>query len=264
MSDDVLIQSVLSAIKLDDVGSLGRHINEGVNQNIQLPPKLYDEPEFLRNGAPLICTACYFGSRGCLEYLVGSGADISVTDDEGLSAPFYAAAANRIDIISLLAEFGCDIRCCGQAAIRFGHADLFEGLVGRSIISIGDRDLSGSSYLHTAAFYGDLEITKLLLKLPDPPVSDPGRDGRTPLHLAAGNGFFEICQYLMKSKADPTVQDAFGRSPLYYGASQEHYQIVELMLGGPLDECLLKASKSGNSALCRFLAELNTGRCQRK
>lgn len=46
----------------------------------------------------------------------------------------------------------------------------------------------GSTPLHKAAFYGDTESLKVLLKIPGVNVSALEDDGFTPLHWAATNG----------------------------------------------------------------------------
>lgn len=262
MSDEALINGVLQVIKNDDVEGLKKYIENGVSKDILFPEELESEPEFLRNGAPLICAAAYFGSLGCIKYLCDVGADKTNSDDDGMTASFYAAAGGKPGVIEVLSSLGFDVNGCGQACVRFGNLNLFRELLEKGTIKIDDRDLLGSNYLHIAAFNGNTEFVDFLLheKLP---ANSEDREGRTALHLAAGNGFFEVCELLMKNGGDPTKPDKYGKSPMHYAAVQEHWHIVELFLGGDLNAIhsdgmspLMKAATDGKAALCQLLLEI--------
>jgi ankyrin repeat protein len=49
--------------------------------------------------------------------------------------------------------------------------------------------------------------------------------------LAAGNGFVEVCELLLRAGADPSQLDRYGKPAIYYAASQEQYGVLELILG---------------------------------
>lgn len=261
-----LVQGVLATIKTDDVEKLTDYIeHQSVDKNIQFPPELNDEPEFLRNGAPLICAAAYFGAVKCLKYLVSIGADKNNADDDGITTSFYAAAGGRLGVIENLIELGFDVTGCGQAAIRFGHLDLFKDLVAKSVIKVTDTDFLNSTFLHVAAFYNKLDIAKYLLDLDQITVNAGDREGRTPLHLAAGEGFFEICAEIVKHGGDPFQPDRYEKSPMHYAAVQEYFNIIELFLGGDLNGIkkngmtpLMEAAADGKVALVQLLLEIDT------
>ena len=262
MSDEALVNGVLQVIKDDNVDGLKAYIEKEVAKDIQFPPELDSEPEFLRNGAPLICAAAYFGSVNCVKYLVEIGADKSNADDDGMTAPFYAAAGGKPGMLEELKALDFDITGCGQACVRFGHLDLFKDLLAKGVIKIDDRDLLGSNYLHIASFNGNAEFVEFLLheKLP---ANSEDREGRTGLHLAAGNGFFNVCELLLKNGGDPTKPDKYGKSPMHYAAVQEEFPIIELFLGGDVNGIhsdgmtpLMRAATEGKAALCQLLLEI--------
>jgi ankyrin repeat protein len=230
-TDFALINSVLTAIKSDDTATLSQHLQTGVDKNIQFPPELQGEHELFRNGTPLTCAAAFFGSSKCLDFLLANGASPTGADDDGFSAVYYAAAAGNFDILLQLLSHGFDGRGCGQAAIKYNRLSFFENAVARSIINLTDTDFNGSTFLHVAAFDGNREFVQYLLSLPNPPLRATDREGRTPLHLSAGNGFVDISELLLRAGADPSQLDRYGKPAVYYAASQEQFPVVELILG---------------------------------
>ena len=162
-----LIQSVLNSIKNDDVKALDEEIKNGIPKNIQLPPELDSEPEIMRNGATFICAAAFYGSINCMKYLISNGWDPTMTDDEGCSVAFYAAASGHFNVIKTLIELKIDVTGCGQASLRHNQFETFKQLVESKIIGINDKDPLGSTYLHIAAFTGNVEAVKFLLSFKD-------------------------------------------------------------------------------------------------
>jgi ankyrin repeat protein len=63
----------------------------------------------------------------------------------------------------------------------------------------------GRTNLHKAAFAGDVERVKELLKKgADPNTKD--KKGRTPLHAAAYKGHVEVVKLLLEHGADPNIK----------------------------------------------------------
>lgn len=263
-TDYELIKCVLDAIKRDDSETLGAKIKEGIPKDINFPPELDDEPPLLRNGAPFICMAAYFGSLKCLKYLISIGWDINNCDDDGMSVSFFAAAAGRIDVIKFLIDQNVDVTGCGQSSLRHHKLEAFKELINLNIIKITDTDFLHSTYLHIAAFECDIEAAKFILTFPEVDVNAVDREGRTPLHLAAGNGSYEVCQLLLENKnINPQIKDHYGKIPLYYAAVQSEQKIIELFLGGDVNAVqkdgktpLMRAVSEGNPSLAKLIIDL--------
>jgi len=65
-----------------------------------------------------------------------------------------------------------------------------------------------------------------------PSVSCADSTGYTPLHFAALNGNYEVCQYLLKMEANANARDQKGSSPLHLAAWGGHTQVAQLLLTG--------------------------------
>lgn len=64
-----------------------------------------------------------------------------------------------------------------------------------------------------AAALGDLDQVKALVGLGFDP-QEANYDWRTPLHLAASEGYLEICTYLIEeAQVDPSPKDRWGHTP---------------------------------------------------
>jgi ankyrin repeat protein len=70
--------------------------------------------------------------------------------------------------------------------------------------------------LHAAAYDGQPDIVKLLLKL-GADVDARSSCERTPLHLAAGQGYLDIIEILVRNGADIEAKDREGMTPLMWG-----------------------------------------------
>ena len=58
----------------------------------------------------------------------------------------------------------------------------------------------GMNPLHFSAYYGDIEHLRYVIQFDDIRADDTMENGNTALHLAAQNGFSEICYILAKGQ----------------------------------------------------------------
>lgn len=77
------------------------------------------------------------------------------------------------------------------------------------------KDALHWSYLHYAAYYGNTEIAKLLLKL-GVNVNSVDIDNRTALYIAIINQKTEMVDFLVKHKIDILSKDTYDMTPLSY------------------------------------------------
>ena len=121
--------------------------------------------------------------------------------------------------------------------------------------------MNGTSALHVAAWFGQLEAYKLIMQS----VVDKNPQnhyGQTPLHLAAEAGKLEVCRLIVDSVADKNPGYGNGGTPfwtpLHEAAKSGHLKVCKLIIEN-IDEVIDKkdiiglASEYGHIELCRFL-----------
>ncbi len=121
--------------------------------------------------------------------------------------------------------------------------------------------------LHEATEEGNIAKVDSLLQKYSSLVNTPDQAGNTPLHIAAKEGYLEICSLLIKNEADVNAKEAdhlFGRTPLHKAARYGHPETCELLLAAGADinaaakdgsTPLHKAAFWANAAICSLLLE---------
>ncbi|XP_062407056.1 ankyrin repeat and SOCS box protein 2-like [Sardina pilchardus] len=120
----------------------------------------------------------------------------------------------------------------------------------------------GCIHLHQAAYYGFLEVLRLLLYVFTDDINRRTRLQQTPLFLAIAQANVKCVELLLKSGADPNIPDISGESPLYKACEMNNDTLAELLLQSganarratnngltPLHE----AARNRNLAMCRQL-----------
>ena len=139
-------------------------------------------------------------------------------------------------------------------------------LLHRNGSSVDPRGISGKTPLHSAAYYGDLEMVQILLdygvdvnaqqdygstpldfglvgngRLNDPRVvrllldhgadpNIPSKHGLTPLYRASEKGRIKVIRPLIEYGASVEVQDDEGRYPWEVAAGEQREEIIKLLL----------------------------------
>ena len=192
----------------------------------------------------------------------------------GASTPLYYAAlcglSNLVEQLIVKYPQHVDIiggyyRTPAVAALEGRHFELAQALH-RNGSSVDPRGRSGISTLHSAAYYGDLEMIQVLLdygvdvnakendgctpldyvlkhrsKDLDPRVvpfllargTDPNveaNDGLTPLYRASESGRIEITRALVEHGASVEVLDEQGRTPVDVASGEQRDEIIKLLL----------------------------------
>ena len=140
-----------------------------------------------------------------------------------------AVREGRFEAVRLLLAHGADINSCKDYATLPRIASLQRHSQG--LESHSERPLDG----------GSDAIDDIENALPDTNVDiNSGEIGDaeislgerrfTPLHLAASEEHFEICQLLLERNADVRVHSDGGNTPLHLAASGHHLQIVGILL----------------------------------
>jgi hypothetical protein len=191
----------------------------------------------------------------------------------GAKIPLYYAAlcgfANLVE--HLIAKHPQHVHAIGGfyrtpavAALAERHFQLAQ-VLHRNKSSVEPRGILGTTPLHSAAYYGDLEMVQVLLEYgvdintknsfdltpldfasyggrhneyrvarlliehgADPNTRDV--EGSTPLHRASGHGRIEIVRLLTEHGANVEAKDDKGRTPLDVVSGKEREEIIKLLL----------------------------------
>lgn len=144
-----------------------------------------------------------------IQYLLGSGADPNLEDDDdwkqyilAYTPLAYAARKDHFQIVKILAHKGADVN---------------------------RRDFRGRSALSYAAEGGLEAITRLLLQN-GAKVECLDNNQRTPISYAAAAGSHKVTLLLLESGAKAKQPDSDGRTPLLFAARARSEQTISLLV----------------------------------
>jgi ankyrin repeat protein len=149
-------------------------------------------------------------------------------------------------------------------AIKEGHGEKVKAMINRKIALVRERDYEGWTPLHTASFYGRLEIAQLLIDH-GADVRAADNSGETPLHLAAEAGLNSraIAELLIAKGAPVNARSDSGCTPLHNAVMEDDRALAEALAraGADIDakneggeKALDIARKLGKKNCSEFLA----------
>ncbi|KAM0148092.1 hypothetical protein ACHAPG_010208 [Botrytis cinerea] len=194
--------------------------------------------------------AAYGGHQSIVQLFLDRKADVNAQGGEYGNALQAAAYEGHQSIVQLLLDCKADVNAQGgrygnvlQAAflldrgqeIKNFHNNVIFGIK-TAIISALDNgmktDVPGGYFtyaLHTSAHQGHLAIVSLLIERSNSELNFKDQNGRTSLWLAAYGGYVEIVEYLLKHKADPSIPDNDGKTPLMIALQKKQTLVVEVI-----------------------------------
>ncbi|KAG7233587.1 hypothetical protein INR49_006862, partial [Caranx melampygus] len=125
-------------------------------------------------------------------------------------------------------------------------------------------DNNGWIALHEAAYYGQLQCVRILVRAYPDSVNRCNAKNQTALFLAAEHGNFSCVDFLLKHGANPNIADKDQETPLFTASQSPNKAIVELLLrsGAQVNRCcsqgltaLHEACRHGHLELCKLLLE---------
>ncbi|CAM9418276.1 unnamed protein product, partial [Hapterophycus canaliculatus] len=117
------------------------------------------------------------------------------------------------------------------SAAKSGEAERLSYMLSLPRANVEARDPdSGWTALHFASRQGELATVSVLIEN-QAFVGGIAPDGRTPLHLAAGWGTYEVCFALLEAGADKTFEDNNGETSQHLAESRGRGRIAALLDG---------------------------------
>jgi ankyrin repeat protein len=150
---------------------------------------------------------------------------VSVVDIPGRTALHYACLEGVVSTARLLIQYGAE---CDTEAVLANHG------------------FNTAYYpLHSACYFGSLELVSLLLDEGKANVNIQDRNKCTALHMACRRGHREVAALLLSKGADPTARNFRGRPPLLEAAIAG----VAALVGDLLDYSPTDASPAASSTV---------------
>ncbi|KAI9704748.1 MAG: hypothetical protein M1836_006528 [Candelina mexicana] len=174
-----------------------------------------------------VVSASYFGHTIILEELLSDG--LANNSDAGVRGMYWAS--------------------------RMGHCDVLNLLLRRDV-DPNTRFADGQTALTTATRFNRIQVVQRLLEdeglipeLNEYRVNQATIGGRTPLSIAASNGFLDIvCQLLQHTKIQPEIVDSNQWTPLFWSINGKHLDVFKMLLSHSMVS-VNHVDKSGRNVL---------------
>ncbi|XP_070555789.1 serine/threonine-protein phosphatase 6 regulatory ankyrin repeat subunit B-like isoform X2 [Ptychodera flava] len=154
----------------------------------------------------------------------------------GWSPLLVASEQGHIEIVKILLQHNARVDVFdehGKAALHLaaenGHVEVADVLLWHKAF-VNAKSKLGVTPLHLGAQSGFNKLVKLLIETHNATIDALSLAKQTPLHMAAQNGQLEVCETLLKMKADSNATDIHGQTPFHLAAENDHADIVKLFL----------------------------------
>ena len=175
------------------------------------------------------------GKLKIVQLLLEHGADLSVTNLNGITALYQAVCGMHTETVRLLLDMGSDPNVVNLK----GWTPLFCAAIGgnieiiKSLLELGATltpDSTDRNALYTCARHGNTEALELLLTRFNKDVNESNRFGVTILHSAAEHGSRDTVEFLIRKGANVNAASIDKWTPLHNAASSGHIDIVEVLI----------------------------------
>lgn len=147
----------------------------------------------------------------------------------------YAIEHNNLHEMSSLLERGVDPNMADDYgstflhyAVNLGNYDAARLLVERGA-RVGTEGTYNGTILHLAAIRGSLEIARMLIEKEPALVHAKNRQGNTPLHVAAKQGYADIVELLIARGADAGVKNYENRTAFFLAQQGRHEDVARML-----------------------------------
>jgi len=254
-----LVILLVSAMGLASVYSNASSNNlEGVKEDLKSGGNIN---ELGYNNKSALMTAVDYGYAEIARFLIESGADIFLIDNDGFTALHYAARKGLTEIAKLLVERGAEIdKYPDSSKFYAGYTPLILACdssrddktleVVKYLVEKGANlekvEFAFKSPLTAAVFAKSTNTIRFLLESGANP-NNALNDGRTPLYLAISEGLpFEAVDVLLAKGADVSLGTEY-YTPLGLAVSKSSHDVTKRLIDFGAD--YLKVDSLGNTIL---------------
>ena len=171
---------------------------------------------------------------------------------------YYAALCGFQDIVEhLVVKDPQQVNTCGGyyvtaaiAALARKHFQLAQ-LLHRYGSSVDPSGFLGRTPLHSVAYYGDLEMMRILVEY-KVNINAQYSTGSTPLYEGVSEPHLEAVRFLLEHGADPNIALSSGKAPLHRASETGNSEAVRLLLDHGVD--VGAVDQSGKTAFQLALA----------
>lgn len=210
-SQPIRAKDVIAAVKSGDLSALRGMVKTDANA------VFVKEPFLTQN--TLMHVAAQSGRTNVLDFLLGAGFNVDVTNRMGETSLFYAAINGQLAAVELLLRQGAAVNAADtngytplSEAVSFGRLSVAEMLLNHGA-NIEARNFNGATALEVAGMRGDAGMIELLLKF-HADVNSQDNFGLTPLHQAAYEHKIDAVSILLNHGADVNRKSKKGYTPL--------------------------------------------------
>jgi len=167
------------------------------------------------------------GQTAAVAALLGAGAEVDKTDDEGCTALHRAAHNNHLSVIMVLVEAGAKV----DKGKNDGATRRLMGPIAALASPVTERERTfedGSTPLCLAAKMGNEAVVAALLGAGGD-VNLARFDGCTPLSVAAHEGREAMVLALLMAGAEVSKAKSNGWTPLHFATQEGHKAVAELL-----------------------------------
>lgn len=206
---------------------------EALRQALEKAPELIHGRD--NTGWGPIQWAIFIGRNDIVRWLLSRGADPGYDSSVAMGPLHVACAWDRAESLYALLERDPDVNASGPGGWTpvfwcslNGHVRLLENLIKRGA-NVNHLDELGRTPLHIAAANDRLKAVAALIGAGARVNAREPRGGATALHHAAERGYLAVCDCLIYNKADLSLKDAAGQTPLDLASNNSHKLLSRAM-----------------------------------
>ena len=182
-------------ISMEEMGVTNNEVNQGKR------PTLVDINIDTKGKTALIVAAKYGRHHMCDYLITKERASLEARDYIQQTALIRAAKSSKLEVIRVLLQYNANVKA---------------------------KDKHGRHATYWAAYHGDLDVLKMLVKKDKDVIDLRGNNGKTPLIVASICGRADICEYLVvQQNANVELKDKWGKTALQYTYNPDIIKIIE-------------------------------------